>query len=84
MIAKRGQLVHLLERMLGLTPPKVVVTSLARSTLILKKYSYIYFWLGYGHQMSAAGTPLGEESSGHLLLGISDVKTCSHVIDKYR
>ena len=35
MITKRGQHIHLLERMLGVTPPKVVVTSLARSALIL-------------------------------------------------
>ena len=35
MITKRGQHIHLLERMSGVTPPKVVVMSLGRSTLIL-------------------------------------------------
>ena len=35
MITKRGEHIHLLERMLGVTSPKVVVTSLARSALIL-------------------------------------------------
>ena len=35
MITKRGQHIHLLERMFGVTPPKVVVTYLARSALIL-------------------------------------------------
>ena len=35
MITKRGQHIHLLKRMLGVTPPKVVVTSLVRSALIL-------------------------------------------------
>ena len=34
MITKRGQHIHLLERMLGVSPPKVVVTLLARSALI--------------------------------------------------
>ena len=62
--------------MLGITPPEVVVTPLARSALPdFNKYSYIHFWWGYGHQMSAAGTPLGEESSGHLSPGTSDVIT---------
>ena len=36
MITKRGQHIHLLKRMLGVTPPKVVVTSLVRSALILE------------------------------------------------
>ena len=35
MITKRGQHKYLLERMLGVTPPKAVVTSLASSALIL-------------------------------------------------
>ena len=35
MITKRRQHIHLLKRMLGVTPPKVVVISLARSALIL-------------------------------------------------
>ena len=35
MITKRGEHIHLLERMLGVTSPKVLVTSLARSALIL-------------------------------------------------
>ena len=35
MITKRGSHIHLIERMSGVTPPKVVVTSLARSALIL-------------------------------------------------
>ena len=35
MITKRGQHIHHLERMSGVTPPKVIVTSLARSALIL-------------------------------------------------
>ena len=35
MITKRGLHIHLLKRMLGVTPPKVVVTSLVRSALIL-------------------------------------------------
>ena len=35
MITKRGQHIHLLERMSGVTPPEVVVTTLACSTLIL-------------------------------------------------
>ena len=37
MITKRGQHIHLLERKLGVPLPKVVVTSFARSTLILTK-----------------------------------------------
>ena len=39
------------------------------------KYSYILFWWGYRHQMSAADILLGEESSGHLSPGTSDVIT---------
>ena len=45
MITKRGQHIHLLERMLGVTPPKVVVTSLARSALILTN-THIFFFGG--------------------------------------
>ena len=62
MITKRGQHIQLLERILGVTPN-------------FDKCSYINFCWGYGHQMSAAGTPLGEESSGHLSPGTSDVIT---------
>ena len=35
MITKRGEHTHILERMSGVIPPKVVVTSLARRALIL-------------------------------------------------
>ena len=35
MITKRGEHIHLLERMLGVISPKVLVTSLTRSALIL-------------------------------------------------
>ena len=45
MITKRGQHINLLERMLGVTPPKVVVTSLVRSTLILAN-TYIFTFSG--------------------------------------
>ena len=65
MITKRGQHIHLLERMWELPVPN----------WYFDKYSYIHFWWGYGHQMSTAGTPLGEESSGHLSPGTSDVIT---------
>ena len=43
MITKRGQHIHLLERMSGVTPPKVVVTSLARSAVILTN-THIFGW----------------------------------------
>ena len=39
------------------------------------KYSYIHFWWDLGHQKLAAGTPLGEESSGYLSRGTIDVIT---------
>ena len=35
MITIRGQYIHLLDRVAGVTPPKVVVKSLGRSALIL-------------------------------------------------
>ena len=45
MITKRGEQMHLLERMLGFSPPKLVVTSLARSALILTN-THIFFFVG--------------------------------------
>ena len=77
MITKHGQHIHLLERV----TPVGSYHSQSGSDVIgtqcpdFDKYSYIHFWWGYGHQMSAAGTPLGEESSGHLSPGTSDVIT---------
>ena len=64
MITTRGQHKHHLERMSGVTPSKVIVTLLARSALILAILIQL---------LSAAGTPLGEESSGHLSPGTSDI-----------
>ena len=82
-ITKRGQYVPL-RKNVGSFTSQSVSDVIARSTLIFGKYSYIHFWCGYDHQMSAAGTPLEEEFSGHLSPDASDVIICSHVIDKYR
>ena len=57
------------------TPPKVIVTSLTRSTLILTNTHIFTFGGGYGHQVLAAATPLREESSSHRSLGTSNVIT---------
>ena len=43
MITKRRQHIYLLERMLGVSPPKVVVTSLARSALIFTNTNIFTF-----------------------------------------
>ena len=43
MITRRGQHIHLLERMSGITPPKVVVTSLVSNALILTNTNIFTF-----------------------------------------
>ena len=75
MITKRGQHIHLLERMLGVTPPKVVVTSLARSALILTN-THIFTFGGTTVNRCRLQVHLLERSLiGHLSPGTSDVIT---------
>ena len=48
MITKRGQHIHLLDRMSGVAPPNVIVTPLARNALILTNthtFTFTKCWL---------------------------------------
>ena len=75
MVTKFRQQIHLLESRPRGTSPKVVVMSLAGSEVTLTNIHISTCWNGYGHQISAAGTILREESSGHSSPGSSDVIT---------
>ena len=84
MITKRGQHIHLLERMSGVTPPKGVVTSLARNALILANTRTFTF-----EGATVAKCRLQVHLLERRLVGTScrvlvTSQPSSHVIDKYR
>ena len=84
MVTKVGQHIHLLERMSGVTPPKGVVTPMARSAPILTNIHILTFggatvtkWWLQLHLMEKSVV-----TTSRRVLVTS--QPCSHAIDKYR
>ena len=83
MITKRGQHIHLVEKMLGVTPSKVVVTSLACSALILTN-THIFTFDGATVTKCRLQVHLLESLVVTSRRVLVTSQPCSYVIDKYR